>query len=328
MHIDPNAKYACWFMSHAPLAEDWPDDAPIAEGAFAARGLGIQVGDHWVKWLGSLVNDEIAAGGLTLYVTAPSSTPKILDGENQELQRRCHDLLYGLVIQGVPDYQRALTMTGAHVDGEIQIRNYAGGREMIPTYEREFVPGRAEAERAGRIAMRLRQMQDAAGNNWGRLLRVTRVLLDANRTDNRHGERFHEFVRVLDGLVKTRPGRGATDFVHRVQTFALDSPDTSATLIEMYALRGAVEHVNSLLEAILVPPDIPPDGAHDYRVTRMNRLTRQLDALVRFVLVRIFEHEELFELFRTEDSIGAFWRLPGGERAASWGERVDIRTVV
>jgi len=95
MHIDPNAKYACWFLSHVPLAEDWPDDAPIAEGAFAARGLGIQVGDHWVKWLGSLVNDEIAAGGLTLYVTAPSSTPKILDGENQELQRRCHDLLYG-----------------------------------------------------------------------------------------------------------------------------------------------------------------------------------------------------------------------------------------
>jgi hypothetical protein len=95
----------------------------------------------------------------------------------------------------------------------------------------------------------------------------------------------------------------------------------------MYALRGAVEHVNSLLEAILVPPDIPPDGAHD-RVTRMNRLTRQLDVLVRFVLVRIFEHDELFELFRTEDSIDAFWSLPDAERVASWGARLDIRTVV
>lgn len=251
MHIDPNTKFACWYFSHAPFAEDWPDDAPIAKDASAARRIDIKMPDRWAKWLGSLVTDEIKVGGITLYTVGPSKTPKILDGENEALKTRCNDLLNGLLIQGVPEYQRALLMTGAHVEGEVQIRQYVGGRDMMPTWELRFIPGRVEAERAARIADRLRRMQDARGD-WGRLLRATRVLLDANRTDNAHGERFHQFVRVLDGLVKTRQGRGATDFAHRVQTFAVASPETWATLVEMYDLRGAVEHVNSLLEVVVV----------------------------------------------------------------------------
>src|SRR5262249_60118228 len=131
MHVDPNMKFACWYFSHAPFAKDWPDDAPIAKDAFAARRMDIKMPDHWATWLGSLAADEIKAGGLTPYTVAPSKTPKILDRENEAQKTRCNDLLNGLLIQGVPEYQRALLMTGAHVEGEVQIRQYVGGTDIV-----------------------------------------------------------------------------------------------------------------------------------------------------------------------------------------------------
>jgi hypothetical protein len=326
MQIAPNAKYATWFFSHAPTA-DWPEDIAIGEGVFAARNLGIRVADHWEKWLGSLVVEEVSAGGIALYVTSASRSPEVLDGENEELKKRANDLLYGLTIQGIPIHQRLLGMTGSHIRGEMQIRQYYGGKEIEPTYGIEFVPGRAEAEKAFRIASRLSQMQGAKGANWQRLLRVTRVLLDANRTGNSHGERFHQLVRVLDGLVKTRQGRGAADFGHRVQTFAVASHETWAALIEIYGVRGAVEHVNSALESMDPPAEVPDAKIHQYRIDRLNQLTRQVDVLVRFALIQIFESEGLFNLFRTEEGIDAFWSMRDGERVATWGNRVDIRGV-
>ena len=111
MHIDPNTKFACWYFSHAPFAEDWPDDAPIAKDAFATCRIDIKMPDHWAKWLGSLVTDEIKVGGITLYTVGPSKTPKILDGENEVLKTRCNDLLNGLLIQGVRGRQVIVWLT-------------------------------------------------------------------------------------------------------------------------------------------------------------------------------------------------------------------------
>src|SRR5262245_22811398 len=100
-----------------------------------------------MKWLGSLTVEEMQAGGLLLYTTAASKTPKVLDGENETLKTRSNDLLNGLLIQGIPRYQRLLMMTGANVDGDLSIRQYAGGRDLVPTYGLDdFSPGRVEAD--------------------------------------------------------------------------------------------------------------------------------------------------------------------------------------
>ena len=59
------------------------------------------------------------------------------------------------------------------------------------------------------------------GGRWSRLTRSARVLLNANRVDNTHGERFHQFVRSLDGLTKTRVARGEADFVYQSRPLPL-----------------------------------------------------------------------------------------------------------
>jgi hypothetical protein len=328
MRVEPNAKFACWFLTNARVASDWPDDELIAPGAYAARSA-VAFDEHWAKWLGTFLFDEIRAGGLALYVTAPSGAPKVLDAENEALKTCCNDLLNALLIQGVPPVKEGFMVTGANVDGEIQVRQYLNAKELHTTYGLDFVPGKAHAERVGRIAQRLRAMLEATNGNWGRLLRATRVLLEANRMEN-HGERFHQFVRVLDALVKTRPNRGARDFAHRTQTFAVASEETAETLREMYDIRGAVEHVHHILDFVDVPDELSADPrrAQAYRVERANRMTRQLDVLARSTIMTILENAHLCDgAFLTDAAIDEFWALGNRERLEAWGPRVDIRTI-
>lgn len=335
MQVAPNHKFACWYFSYAPVARDVPEDAAIEEGVYVARNLKMELEAHWTEGLGSFLTREIKAGGFALYVTAPSVTPRELDAENEGLRLRCDDILNGLLLRGVVTFQMGMVLIGANVEGEIQIRSFSRALDVEPTWEsEEFRPGLETIRRAINLGTRLREMQEAGGEKWGRLLRAVRVLLSANRTSNSHGERFHQFVRALDGVVKTRERRGAWDFAHRVQTFAVASPETQATFIEMYNIRGGVEHLNSMIDAV---PDVPPFGLDEvrdpaesrrWRIGRVNRLTRQIDVLARFTLCRILEPEKLSQIFSTEEGIDHLWALQNHERAALWGnQRLDMRSI-
>ena len=67
----------------------------------------------------------------------------------------------------------------------------------------------------------------------------------------------------------------------------------SALLLELYDLRGVVEHLN-------VPTDLFSSGTDAERKERVNRRTRQADALARFAMVRILESDLLFETLKTD----------------------------
>jgi hypothetical protein len=330
MQVPPSAKFACWFFSHASVADDIPNDALVRDGVYVARELGVGLAEHWKEWLGSFVTGAIKIGGLALYVAAPSRHPEIPDDEDKALRQRCEDVLHGLLLQGVPIFESSMSFDGANVGGQIQVRQYAQGRELQHTFEMpEFVPNLPGVHRAVRFAQRLRVMQNAEEQQWGRLLRSTRVLLNGNRVTNAHGERFHQFIRVLDGLAKTEKGAGARQFAHRIQTFVVASQETRDTLLEMYDLRGKVEHVNDLLDAIVLPKTASADPAthRRLRIAGANRFMRWVDALARFVVCRILDSDDLFETFRVEDQIDAFWVLPDDQRIARWGERLDIRAI-
>lgn len=330
MQVPPSAKFACWFFSYAPVAADVPSDALVADGVYVARKLGVDLEQHWKQSLGSFVANALKIGGLALYVATPSQHPENLDGENEELRQRCEDVLHGLLLQGVPVFERSMSFCGANVGGQIQVRQYAEGRELHDTFEApDFVPDLAAIRRAVRFAQRLRVMQDPKERQWGRLLRSTRVLLNGNRVRNVHGERFHQFTRVLDGLAKTEKGAGARQFAHRIQTFAVASQETRDTLLEMYEARGKVEHVHDFLEAIVLPntASVDPATRQQLKIARADRCMREVDALARFAVCRILDSDDLFETFRLEDQVDAFWALPDDQRIAKWGRRLDIRAI-
>jgi len=318
MQVAPDAGFSGWFFTGAEVQADVPEDAEVGDGVYVARNLGVEIQAHWKDWLGSILIDEIAHGGLLLYVTAR-------DASFEALQKRREDVLNGLLLQGIPEHLRAISLTGAHVAGRLEIQQFSRSRELQAVFEaEEFRLTLAAFHRAVLIGKRLREIQDAANGRGARLIRTARVLLNANRTSNSHGERFHQLVRALDGLVKTRQGTGCSDFAHRVQTFTVASQDTWATLTEMYDVRGAVEHLKDPASALAVTLT-----DQDAKYERVNRLTRQADALARCAVCRILESEPLYQSFMTEESIDRFWALQNHERSAVWGRRVrlDIRKI-
>jgi hypothetical protein len=326
VQIEPNFKYSCWFFSGAGVAKEVGDDVLVAERTYVTRHLGVALEDHWAKWLGTLVVDSITPGGLALYVTAPAKEPRVVDGETQALDARADEFLYGLLLQGVPRFEMCFRLSGSRVKDDVDVRGYTPSRDLIPTWGIEpFIPDLETLRRAARIGRRLRQMQESG--QWRRLLRCVGVLLEANRVTNTHGERFHQFVRVLDGLVKTREGRGGRDFAHRVQTFAIANEETREALLEMFAARGRVEHVNVLTDALKLSDDAHPQDQQQMRLERANLLCLQADILARAAVCRLLEDDDLFDQVRNEDTIDAFWATEDDERARRFGSRVDLQKI-
>lgn len=321
MHVDVNSKFAAVFMSRCAVGQQLPDEIDLGAGVRAGGKVAVDMG-HWSEWLGSLAMDELREDGLLIYVTAPAEHPAILDGENVALGRRLDDVLNGLLMQGVPSFMRGFILNGANVGGEIQVRQHSGMRHVEATWESErFVVGMSQLTNAVGLARQLREIQDASDAKWARLVRGVRTLLKANREDNAHGGRLHQFVRALEGLIKPRIAKSGGDFAHRAQTFAVASGETREILVQMFSIRSHVEHLHAALDAVL------PGATEAERIALVNRRTRQADALARFSLCKVLEFAQLYDTFSSDERIDGFWALQDGERRAIWGDRLDVRGV-
>ncbi len=170
------------------------------------------------------------------------------------------------------------------------------------------------------LADRLEEIQAVAGARWMRLGRAVSTLLKANKETNERGDRLHQFVRALEGLIMPRVGRSADDFSHRGQTFAVARADTAAILRDIFNLRSQVEHLHLPTEILIGPA---PD-----RIEHVNRRTRQADVLARFAITRVLETPDLFQnVFDQDAHTEAFWDMPDGVRVAHWGPRIDIAPI-
>ena len=117
-------------------------------------------------------------------------------------------------------------------------------------------------------------------------------------------------------IAKTR-----SQFAHRIsQTFTGPDEETRETLLQIFDLRSSVEHMHDILDVL--------EGDNATRVAFANRRTRQIDVLARVAMCRVLEDDALFEMFRLEAGIDAFWGLADADRAAAWGERLDLPTIL
>lgn len=317
--IAPGEKFSCFAFSRCSAADDLPEELVLGPGVVARRDLGIAVGEHWPAWLGSLTMNELKAIGLTFFATAASSRPEVLDAENQALTRALDYIWYGLLLQGVPSHMEGFTMTGAYVDGEIQVRLFGHIRDYEPTYDMpEFVPDVAALQRAAALGEQLRRIDVPKAPDWGRLRRGLRSLFRGLREKD-GGERLHAFVRALEALLKPDIGNTRNQFAHRAQTFARASAETRETLLQIFDIRSHVEHVHLAIDAL--------SGSEPDRIALANRRTRQVDALVRSALTRVLETDVLLDVFRTDPTIDQFWAMTDAQRVAMWGPRVDITAI-
>jgi len=325
MQIALSDKFACYAFTQCWLADGVPREIELRPGLWAATSLDFDVAEHWQTWLGSITVGELREANLILYTTMASSRPDQLDAENAILKKNLTYVLYGLLLQGIPVYERLYLLTGAHVRGGLNVREFFQLEPYRPTAGlADFRPGIDELRRAEVLSTRLQRVNEGGAHCWARLRRGVTALLQGSRMDDRRmddrTERLHQFVRALEALIKPDIRKTKRQFVDRIsQTFTVASAETRATLEQIYELRNRIEHLHD-------PLDVLP-GDRGSRIAAANRRTRQVDALARVALTRVLENERLLEMFKTDEGIKAFWALPDDDRAAAWGARLDVTRI-
>jgi hypothetical protein len=206
----------------------------------------------------------------------------------------------------VSRYNRAYSLNGDHVRDEINVRQFSDLKGYQPTYELvEFRPGGNQLRRAEALSVRVQRVNEG-GADWARL-RGVNALLRGSRMDD-STERLHQFVRALEALITPDIGNTRRQFAHRIdQTFTLANVETRETLNQIFDLRRSIEHVHDPLDVLA--------GDRDAGIATANRRTRQVDVLARFALGRVLEDDHLFETFRTDARVDAFWQLADPVRA-------------
>jgi len=320
MHIAPGEKFACFAFTFYGVADNLPDELQLGPRLWALRKLDLDVDQHWDEWMGSITLDALRDTNFALYTTMPSSTPKIFDQENADLNATLGYLLYGILLQGVPRQEQGFSLNGANVDGEINVRQFSDLKDYRPSFGMPpFRLGVDELQRASWLIDRLRGV-NTGGADWGRLRRGLKVLFDGTLMPNKDGDRLHQFVRAVEALVKAESGKTRNQFANRIsQTFTLANDETRATLLQLFDLRSYVEHMHWVVDAL--------EGEEAARIATVNRGTRQIDVLARAALLRVMQSDALMDAFRSDATIDAFWRMGDVERVGLWGQRLDIRTV-
>jgi hypothetical protein len=156
------------------------------------------------------------------------------------------------------------------------------------------------------------------GSIAGEFLRVIRglnVLFEGLREVGQ--ERLHQLVRSLEALILPNTGKTRSQFVHRCQTFATPGPDTQLALQEAFDMRSDTEHLQDWNRAVA---NYPIPEREDVCLQR----TRQIEGLACSAYSRVLLDTNVQAHFRTDDTIGLFWKLPDGQRRVLWGKALDI----
>jgi hypothetical protein len=159
MQIGPGDKFACYAFTQCWLADGVPSEIELRPGLWAATSLDFDLAEHLQTRLGSITVGELRKTNLILYTTMASSRPDVLDAENETLKKNLRYVLYGLLLQGIPVYRRCYWLTGAHVRGELNVRQFFQLEPYRPTAGlAEFRPGIDELRRAEALSTRLQRV--------------------------------------------------------------------------------------------------------------------------------------------------------------------------
>jgi hypothetical protein len=312
--INRGENFYCQTFGTLWIADDIAAGVEIAPKIWAGRGLPVVPGEHWERWLGEIAFRHIRTG-LVLTTTAPQ--PNSGHIVNLDLKRTLDYLVFGLVLQGVPDYRESFLIGGANETGQPEARQFGRARVFYPA--RNLKPlrvGRPQLERAVFLATKLKSIDDK-GDDWRRLRRAFDALTKASEEPNLQDERIHQLVRCLEGLILPDKGTTEKQFVHRLQTPALATSKTSVALTEMFNIRSKVEHLHNALDALTGP-------SVEAKENLLYQRARQIDQLARFAISRILERDDLREVFRKDTTISDFWKKADDERTKLWGTRLDL----
>jgi hypothetical protein len=269
---------------------------------------------NWREWLGSIRAGEVEDCNLFLFSKMASSTPDVLDAENQKLQQRAWGFYVGLMLASTfAPAHRPVLLTGSRRGGEIDLRQQQDLDSPIPCLFRPYPPVVPDEVRmAAQLGENLEALATApiSGGHW-RLFRTLSVYTEA-RTTAQMVDRIHQYCRCIDGLILPDVGKTKQQFKSRTELFI--GPGHHDLMGELYDIRSAVEHLheNRYLEYF--------DRALRLDIAKKEAI---VDHIARTTLARVIGDDSLWPHFGNTPALEKFWALPPDQRQRIWGSPID-----
>ncbi|MCF1473141.1 hypothetical protein FS763_14455 [Agrobacterium vitis] len=274
--------------------------------------------EHWKEWLGSTRVEEVEECSVYLVVTMQAKQPDVIDDDNLKLKKLINHWYFGLLLTDkFVNISNPFIAIGVRQRGEIDVLEFqpfeAAGSGIVEHYP--AVSG-GHLERAINIAKTLESLASTGGvSNW-RLLRCLAIYRDARiKTDLL--DRLHQFVRCIDGLIVSEPGRGKQQFKGRTELFI--GSIHQAFMGELFDLRSHIEHLHENLHLEIFDRDVRIEIARKEAVSEF---------IARTCLLQILESPDLCLHFGNVEALRAFWQIEQSERREIWGPPVDPYSVL
>jgi hypothetical protein len=238
--VSDNQKYALLGL-HIKGDENGFADEQISPDLAVLTRAAFRMPAHWREWLGSIRAEEVEDCDLFIFSKLKSKQAGGLDGENQTLQARVWSFYRGLLLTSrFSTVHKPVILTGSRKDDEIGVRETQDLETPAECVFRGYPEvSQAELRQAADLAVQLGKISAIAnGDSHWRLFRV----LYATRPERDLLHRLHQYARCVDGLVLSRPGKGAGDFTRRTELFI--GPEHAGVMGEIYVDRSSVEHLH------------------------------------------------------------------------------------
>lgn len=269
---------------------------------------------QWREWLGTIRAEEVAGSNLFLVSKLASTTPGVLNGENEALQRRVHHFYVGLLLSAMfsPSHEPVM-LTGARQDRVIDIRQQSNLNLPTPQVFRRYPAIVADdILRAAQLGHKLYAMEPKTipGGLW-RFFRTLHVYVETRAIEELL-DRIHQYCRCIDGLILPAIGRTRQQFKSRTELFI--GPGHHELMGALYDIRSHVEHLheNRYLETF-------------DRDVRLDLVKKEaiVEYIARTALARIISRDALWPHFGNTTALEEFWALSQERRQEIWGDPID-----
>lgn len=304
--------------------------APDARAPFRLDGTAIyfgspvKIGDHWLELLGKVSLEKLYRTRLAFVAShmhsnhASSTVREII----AELETRAYNAMRAILIQGNP------------------FENSTAGLEI----RRVFDARRFREESAN--------MRPRTGHHWEKIISIDDHVLDTARDAARSIEkifaspgefarlqrgldhwdqatmehrldlRLHTLVRALEALFAPDRGKTQNQFVDRCKVM-VKAGHADRLLNEIYELRNQVEHSNDWRLAFRRTRGSMEESDADLLATLR---VLQIELITRKAYLRVLLDPTFLEVFRSDDTIRAFWKSQHRERA--WGRPIELESEI
>lgn len=313
--LNDNEKFACLAFEGVHVADDVPTSVCLGNNVWVLQKNPFTIDKHWKAWLGSLKMDDFENSTLLIVAKMPSQTAEILDGENEYLQNVVHTVWYSILLDGIPNVQSGLVISGTMRNRELDVRSAGTShRYYCPDSVMPKQITKDTVVQAEQLSMNLQECFASKGN-FIRFKKGWHSWLDGLRED-RGDSRLHKFVRVMEAVIKPRIGKTSKDFVHRAKFF-LKHTDADNVLDELYGIRCSVEHLNDWQESLLQYSESERGDIASLR-------SYQAQLLASAIIKKFLLAKDLWPIIKEDAALDAFWSESDHVKAAKLDRGYDI----